>query len=97
MGKRPGNGNGIQSEDLIEFPCKYEVKAMGLRSVRFEALVQEIVSRHIGATDLRATQSRSSRNDRYVSISCVVWVTRREQLERIYGDLRDCPEVLMTL
>ena len=41
-----GPGNGKNTEELIEFPCKYDVKAMGLKGVRFEALVQDRVPTH---------------------------------------------------
>lgn len=96
MNAPPGNGNGGGAPGL-RFPCRYEIKAMGRASTRFDALVVNIVSRHIGDRDLRATSRRYSRNRRYVSVTCIIWATTREQLVRIYTDLRACPEVLMTL
>jgi len=99
VGSAKGNGNGDagQTESLLEFPCRYEIKAMGRDTPRFEALVQEIVSRHIGRDDLRATLRKHSRNRRYLSVTCIIWATSRTQLEMIYGELKACPEVLMML
>jgi putative lipoic acid-binding regulatory protein len=96
-GNGKGNGNGRGAEQLLEFPCRYEIKVMGRESVRFEALVQGIVCRHIGQDELLATGRRLSRKGNYLSLTCIIWATSREQLEDIYGELKACPEVLMVL
>lgn len=96
-GNGGGNGGGHGGAPGLQFPCRYEIKAMGRASSRFDALVVSIVSRHIGDGDLRVTTRRYSRNRRYLSVTCIIRATTREQLVRIYSDLRACPEVLMTL
>jgi putative lipoic acid-binding regulatory protein len=95
-----GNGDGdqaIDTHELLKFPCRYEIKAMGRESVRFEALVHGIVTGHIGRDHLLAIGRKSSRNGRYLSVTCIIWATSRDQVEMIYGALKDCPDVLMTL
>jgi hypothetical protein len=98
MSIKGGNGQGKPLlEDLLEFPCRYEIKVMGLSSTRFEAVVHAIIGEHIARDELLATTQRHSRNGKYVSLTCIIRAHGREQLERIYTALRSCPEVLMTL
>lgn len=83
--------------DALEYPCRFEIKAMGKAENRFSALVQNIVTSHIQAEDLLHSQSRPSRHGRYVSITCIIMAHSKEQIRAIYADLATCPEVLMTL
>ena len=96
-GQNDGSGNGAGHPPGFVFPCRYEVKAMGPYSTRFMARVINIVSRHIGPDDLLLTSSRVSRTGRYVSVSCVIRATARQQVNAIYEELSDCPDVLMAL
>ncbi len=70
---------------------------MGRQSMRFEAVVQAIISRHIGRDDLLATMRRLSRHGKYLSLTCIIRAKSRTQLEMIYTALKNCPEVLMAL
>ena len=83
--------------DLLDFPCRFEIKAMGRQSSRFNALVQSIVSRHLNMDDMLHSQARPSRQGNYVSITCIIRARSKEQIRAIYADLHACPEVLMTL
>jgi len=99
-GNGSGNGDGRHAPERVlgfQFPCRYEIKAMGRQSMRFEALVHAIVSRHIGREDLLASKRRFSRNRRYLSVPCIIRASSRQQLDEIYADLRGCPEVLAAL
>ena len=98
---RNGNGNGdgavYDPFDALDYPCRFEIKAMGKLSNRFNALVQNIVCRHIQQEDMLHSQMRPSRYGNYVSITCIIRAHSKEQIRAIYGDLATCPEVLMTL
>lgn len=83
--------------DALEYPCRFEIKAMGKHTNRFNALVQSIVSKHIGQEDLLRSQTRPSRNSKYMAITCIIWAYNKQQIRTIYHDLAACPEVLMTL
>jgi uncharacterized protein len=103
-GNGKGNGNGKANGEItydpfdhIDYPCRFEIKAMGARSNRFDALVQQIVSRHIESADLLASLARNSRHGKYVSITCIILARSKQQIRAIYADLAACPEVLMTL
>lgn len=106
MGRKPNGGNGqdfhqptIKADpfDALDYPCRFEIKAMGKDSNRFAALVLNIVTRHTGTENLLHSQSRSSRHGKYVSITCIINAHGKEQIRAIYADLSKCPDVLMTL
>lgn len=97
-GANAGNGGADHDPfDWLDFPCRFEIKAMGRRSKRFEALVQNIVSRHVAGEDLLLSQSRRSRRGNYVSVTCVINAQSKDQVRAIYADLAACPDVLVTL
>lgn len=81
----------------LTFPCVYGVKAMGLASADFAALVESIVRTQVSDIAEGAIASRPSTNGKYVSVTIDVEVTSRAQLEAIYAALRAHERVLMTL
>ena len=92
-----GSNQRLLKESLLEFPCRFEIKAMGRRSPEFEGQISEIVHRHLSGAPILGTRARCSRQGRYVSVTCVIHAASREQLDSIYLDLNSESEVLMTL
>ncbi len=86
-----------EKETLLEFPCRFPIKAMGLAAADFDTLVVGIVRRH--APDLKesAVQSRSSRGGKYLSVTVTIEATSKDQLDAIYQALSDHERVLMSL
>jgi uncharacterized protein len=83
--------------DGLDYPCRFEIKAMGLQTSQFVALVQRTIGRHVDSPDLLATSARESRQGRYLSVTVVIRATSARQLSAIYQDLSACREVLMAL
>ena len=96
MGDRHADHVG-QGLDLLEFPCQYEIKAMGRCDTLFETRVHNIVSRHLGGVPIVQTVARESTGGRYVSVTCTIEAISREQLDSIYLDLHSEVDVLVTL
>jgi len=92
-----GNGKDTESPALLTFPCTIDVKALGRRSPRFEAIVHQLVLAHIRPEDLLATSHRDSREGTYVAITLTVRAQSRAELDAVYGALSACPDVLMAL
>ncbi|EMR13384.1 hypothetical protein MPL1_05434 [Methylophaga lonarensis MPL] len=47
-------------ETLLEFPCEFPIKAMGISSDNFDALVVEIVRRHVSELpELRSAANKA--------------------------------------
>ena len=96
MGDRRANHVG-QGLNLLEFPCRYEIKAMGRCDALFETRVNDIVGRHLGGVPIVHTFTRESSGGRYLSVTCTIEAISREQLDSIYLDLHSEVDVLVTL
>ena len=83
--------------DLLEFPCRYEIKAMGRCDALFETRVHDIVGRHLGGVPIVHTVTRESSGGRYLSVTCTIEAISREQLDSIYLDLHSEVDILVTL
>jgi putative lipoic acid-binding regulatory protein len=92
----PENGQD-QQETLLEFPCKFPVKAMGLDDRGFKVLVTEIVLRHAEIYADEPVTTIPSSSGKYLSVTVTVEATSKAQLDRIYQDLTDCEQVLVAL
>ncbi|MGM0593400.1 MAG: YbeD family protein [Pseudomonadota bacterium] len=84
-------------ETLLEFPCHFPVKAMGLADDEFEARVIGLVRKHAPDLSEGAVKTRDSKGGKYLSVTITVRATSREQLDNIYRELTACEEVLMAL
>ncbi len=92
----PGNGSE-QQETLLEFPCKFPVKAMGRGEAGFEALVTGIVLAHAEIFVGESITSVSSSTGKFLSVTVTIEAVSKAQLDRIYQDLTDCEQVLVAL
>ena len=85
------------SESLIDYPCDFPIKVMGLSQQGFAQAVMEVVVRHDPDFSSASLQTRSSSGARYVSLTCTVRATSREQRDTLYQELCDHPMVVMVL
>ena len=81
----------------IEYPCDFPIKIMGRTEPGFAQAIVELVTRHAPELDSRSVEMRLSKKNRYLSITCTIRATSREQLDRLYQELCDHPAVLMVL
>ena len=79
----------------LELPGEYTFKVFGRQSPTFVERVSAIITRTFGILDPEAVSVRASSAQRYVSVSIVVWVDDRRQLEEAYAELKAEPEVLL--
>ncbi len=85
------------NKPIMEFPCEFPIKAMGLASEALHIKILEIVQRHAPEVDEQALKSRPSSNGKYVSVTITINAQSRKQLDAIYQELTDCKQVLMAL
>ena len=83
--------------EILEFPCRFPVKAMGQNQPAFEQLVVEAVRIHAGAISPGDVVTRPSRNGRYLSVTVTFTATSRDQLDAIYRTLSSSEHVLFLL
>ena len=86
-----------EGETLLEFPCQFPIKAMGLSCDAFEIAVIEIINRHVGDLGEGAVSSRASKNGKYTSMTITITAHSKQQLDNIYTDLTACEHVHMAL
>jgi len=86
-----------QHNALMDYPCPFTIKTMGLASIEFDLIVVEIVRRHAPNMSENAVQSKFSQSKKYVSISITITAESKQQMDAIYQDLTDCEHVLMSL
>ena len=70
---------------------------MGRKESGFAQAVTAIVRKHAPDFDLATVEMRPSRQGKYLSVTCVVRATSREQLDALYRELCDHPSVVMVL
>lgn len=84
-------------ETLIEYPCDFPIKIMGKTAPGFAQTIVELVRRHAPDFEAASVEMRTSKQSKYLSVTCTVRATSREQLDKLYQDLCDHPSVVMVL
>ena len=82
---------------LIEYPCDFPVKILGHTQAGFAQAIVEVVKRHAPDFDAATLELRTSKRRNYLSVTCVIRATSREQLDGLYQELCDHPMVVMVL
>jgi putative lipoic acid-binding regulatory protein len=87
----------VADSSALAFPCEFPIKVMGRKQPGFAQAVTEIVVKHAPDFDPATVEMRPSRKGRYLSVTCIVRATSREQLDGLYQELCDHPGVVMVL
>jgi uncharacterized protein len=87
----------MENSSLIEYPTDFPIKVMGRREPRLVQTIVEIVRRHAPDFDPATVEMRVSKKNSYLSVTCTVRATSREQLDTLYQELCDHPSVVMVL
>jgi putative lipoic acid-binding regulatory protein len=86
-----------EKTSLLEFPCRFPIKAMGRNSDDFEEIVTGIVMTHAELWPDEPIRSAPSSEGNFVSITAVIEARSQPQLDTIYQALTDCDQVMMAL
>ena len=87
----------LEHESPFEFPCQFPIKAMGKNIPDLDAIVVEIVRRHVDNLSENAVRTRTSKGEKFISITVEIEAKSKAQLDAIYTDLNACPDIVMTL
>ena len=85
------------TESLLSFPCAFPIKTMGRRTDDFAQAVVAVVQHHAPDFDSATVEMRASSAGNYLSVTCTINATSREQLDNLYRDLSSHPLVSMVL
>jgi putative lipoic acid-binding regulatory protein len=84
-------------ETLLEFPCDFPIKIMGSRTDDFVQVIVDVVLRHAPDFAAETVEMRASRGGNYLSVTCTVRATSRQQLDNLYRELTGHPMVKVVL
>ncbi len=86
-----------EHEALIEFPCRYSVKAMGVSAPDFVELVHRLIAEHVAGLDFDDVASKPSSKGKYTSVTITFTARSQVQLDAIYQSLACHERVVMAL
>ncbi len=84
-------------QSLIEYPCDFPIKVFGIAQQGFAQAVAGVVLAHAPDFDAASIEMRSSTGAKYLSLTCTIRATSREQLDSLYRALSSHPMVKMVL
>ena len=84
-------------QSLIEYPCDFPLKILGHTQPGFAQAILGVVKQHAPDFDDASLTMKTSKKGKYLSVTCVIRATSREQLDALYQALCDHPMVVMVL
>lgn len=82
---------------LIEYPSDFPLKILGHTQPGFAQAILAVVKRHAPDFEDASLTMKTSKKGKYLSVTCVIRATSREQLDALYQELCDHPMVVMVL
>ena len=80
-------------ETLIEFPCEFPLKIMGVTHDDFASTMLQVVQQHAPDTQEHQVRTRLSSKGNFIAATITVTATDQEQLDNIYRSLTAHPMV----
>lgn len=97
MTSAPTSGSDPRKDSLIEYPCLFPIKVMGLKVEALLPAVIETARQHDPAFDAERIELRESRGGNYLGVTIHVTATSRAQLDALYVALSGHPLVKVVL
>lgn len=88
---------GPRTDSLIEYPCRFPVKVMGLKADGLVHAVTLIAREFDPGFDAATIELRESKAGNYLGITITINATSREQLDELYRTLSTHPMVKVVL
>lgn len=86
-----------EQPSLLEFPCDFPLKIIGLQQPGYAQSVLAVVQKHAPDYDGANMEMRPSSKGKYLSLTCTIQATSRVQLDGLYQALCDHPMVMKVL
>ena len=84
-------------QSLIEYPCAFPIKVMGLQVEGFAQTMIELAQQFDPGFDAGSVERRSSKGGKYLGLTLTIAATGREQLDGLYLALSKHPMVKLVL
>lgn len=92
-----GADTPANTDSLIQYPCQFPIKVMGLQRDGFAEAMTEVALRFDPTFDSAHIELHASSQGRYLGITLTVTATSREQLDNLYRALTSHPMVKVAL
>ena len=89
--------NDPRRDSLIEYPCAFPIKVMGLKVDGFVHAVTEVAQQFDPRFDASTVELRPSSSGKYLGVTLHIWATSRAQLDALYQALTSHPMVKVVL
>ena len=86
-----------KQKELLEFPCTFPLKVMGLKNPEFKETIGTLVKEHAPDFDPKSITTRDSAGGKYEALAVTINAKNREQLDGIYLALTKHPMVKVVL
>ncbi|KTD35650.1 hypothetical protein Lmor_1097 [Legionella moravica] len=87
----------MTKKSIIEFPCDFPVKIIGINSDVFLEEIRIIVNQHFPDFNHDNLTHKLSEKSSYLAITVTVCAINQEMLDSFYQDLTKHPDVKMVL
>ena len=84
-------------DTLLEFPCSFPIKVMGKRTDELAQIVTGVVLEHAPDFNPATVEMRVSKAGNYLSLTCTINATSKQQLDDLYRALSSHPAVSVVL
>lgn len=91
------HSSGGEQPSLIEYPSDFPLKILGHTQPGFAQAILAVVKKHAPDFEDATLAMKTSKKGKYLSVTCVIRATSREQLDAVYQELCDHPMVVMVL
>ena len=82
---------------LMEFPCDFPVKIIGIASENFLLDVTRTILKHYPQTEASAINHKPSNQNNYLAITATIYAQDQRSLDALYQELTSMPGIKMVL
>lgn len=93
----PPAGSDPRKDSLIEYPCRFPIKVMGVMADGFADAMAEVAREFDPDFDAATMELRPSKGGNYLGVTLTINATSREQLDNLYLRLTGHPMVKIVL
>jgi uncharacterized protein len=87
----------IEKSIKIEFPCDYPIKVVGDAVSDFNTIVLDIILKYSPDLNRSSINIKDSKNSNYRSLSVTIIATGKDQLSRLFEELKSTGIVKLVL
>jgi putative lipoic acid-binding regulatory protein len=85
------------NKEIIEFPCEFPIKIIGINSALFLSDIKKITLKHFPDFKEAKMSQNKSKNKKYLSLTVIVYAENQTSLDNYYRELSAHSEVKMVL